>query len=174
MKSPSDMPPLPSALQARDVAVRAIEDGDAPLLARWHAAFRGAAFLAMGWPREQVTAMMADQLRLQQIHVAGAYPRADRWLVLAGDVPAGQLLLDRAHADWRLIDLLLAPEAQGLGLGSGLMAWIQDAAARAGAASITLDVGFDNAPAQALYRKAGFVETPSETEIAVAMRWRPG
>lgn len=174
MKSPSDMPPLPSALQARDVAVRAIEDGDAPLLARWHAAFRGAAFLAMGWPREQVTAMMADQLRLQQIHVAGAYPRADRWLVLAGDVPAGQLLLDRAHADWRLIDLLLAPEAQGLGLGSGLMAWIQDAAARACAASITLDVGFDNAPAQAMYRKAGFVETPSETEIAVAMRWRPG
>lgn len=174
MKSPFDMPLLPAALLARDVSVRAIEDGDAPLLAQWHAEFRGAAFLAMGWPREQVAAMMADQLRLQQIHVAGAYPKADRWLVLAGDVPAGQLLLDRAQDDWRLIDLLLAPQARGLGLGFGLMAWIKDAAARAGAASITLDVGFDNAPAQALYRKAGFVETPSETEIAVAMRWRPG
>ncbi|MDG2531789.1 GNAT family N-acetyltransferase [Caulobacter endophyticus] len=174
MKSPFDMPPLPAALQARDVSVRPIADDDGPLVARWHAEFRGASFLAMGWPREQVTAMMADQLRLQQIHIAGAYPRADRWLVLASEVPAGQLLLDRAHADWRLIDLLLAPEARGLGLGSGLMAWIKEAATQAHAASITLDVGFDNAPAQALYRKAGFVEAPSETEIAVAMRWRPG
>lgn len=174
MKSPFDMPPLPSSLAARDVSIRVIEDGDAALLTQWHAEFRGASFLAMGWPREQVAAMMADQLRLQQIHVASAYPEADRWLVLAHGVPAGQLLLDRTRTDWRLIDLLLAPEARGLGLGSGLMAWIQDAAARAGAASITLDVGFDNAPAQALYRKAGFVETPSETEIAVAMRWRPG
>lgn len=174
MKSPFDMPPLPSALAARDVSVRAIEDGDAPLLTQWHAEFRGAPFLAMGWPREQVAAMMADQQRLQQIHIAGAYPKADRWLVLAREVPSGQLLLDRAQDDWRLIDLLLAPEARGLGLGSGLMAWIKDAAAQAGVASITLDVSFDNAPAQALYRKAGFVEEASETEIAVAMRWRPG
>jgi len=174
MKSPFDMPPLPAALQARNVVVRAIEDDDAPLTARWHAAFRGAAFLAMGWAHDQVAAMMADQLRLQQVHIASAYPQADRWLVMTGEVPAGQLLLDRTRADWRLIDLLLAPEAQGLGLGSGLMAWIQDAAARAGAASITLDVGFDNAPAQALYRKAGFVEEASGTEIAVAMRWRAG
>lgn len=173
MKSPFDMPPLPAALQARDTTVRAIEDGETQLLMQWHAAFRGASFLAMGWSQAQVAAMMADQFRLQQIHIAGAYPEADRWLVLAGAVPAGQLLLDRARDDWRLIDLLLAPEARGLGLGSGLMAWIKDAAAQAGAASITLDVGFDNAPAQALYRKAGFVETPSETEIAVAMRWRP-
>lgn len=173
MKSPVDMPFASGALQGPDLALRPVAEADPPLIARWHAEFRGAAFIQMGMGQDQVAMLMADQLRLQQIHFAAAYPRADHWLVLRDGSPVGRMIVDRSRADWRLVDLLLAHEARGAGLGSRLMAGLQAAAAGADAASITLDVGFDNAPALALYRKAGFVETPSETEIAVAMRWRP-
>lgn len=170
----SSAPPSSATLVRQGLALHPVTDADAPLLARWHAQFRGEAFLQMGMGEDQVAVLMADQLRLQQIHIAAAYPDADHWLALGGDTPVGRIMVNRSRPDWRLIDLLLAREARGAGLGSRLMAWLQAAAVEAGAASITLDVGFDNAPALALYRKAGFVEEPSATEIAVAMRWRPG
>ncbi|AYV46328.1 hypothetical protein CFHF_15620 [Caulobacter flavus] len=170
----SSVPPSSETLAPQGLALRPVTDADAPLLARWHAQFRGEAFLQMGMGEAQVAVLMADQLRLQQIHFAAAHPRADHWLALRADEPVGRMIVDRSRPDWRLVDLLLAREARGAGLGSRLMTWLQTAAVEAGAASITLDVGFDNAPALALYRKAGFVEEPSATEIAVAMRWRPG
>lgn len=171
MNSPAPAPAPSEALAARDLAVRPVTDGDAALLAAWHVAFRAAGF--QGWSAEQASAFLADQHRLQQLHYARAYPDADHWLVSRAGTPVGQIHLDRTRPDWRLIDMLVAPEARGEGLGAALIAWLQETAVADAAASIDLTVAFDNAPAQALYRKAGFVEEPSEIEIALAMRWRP-
>ncbi|MBI1686129.1 GNAT family N-acetyltransferase [Caulobacter hibisci] len=171
MKSPSSdaIPVLPETLLAQGVALRPITDDDAPLLARWHAAFRAASF--PGWNEAQLAPMLADQFRLQQLHYARVYPDADHWLAAQAETPIGQIHIDRTQPDWRLVDLLVAPDARGSGLGGALLGWIQRMAIAENAASITLDVAIDNTPARALYRKAGFVDEDPDPELVLPMRW---
>jgi ribosomal protein S18 acetylase RimI-like enzyme len=65
--------------------------------------------------------------------------------------PAG-----RAHA--RLYSLAVAPNVRGHGIGRRLLAAAETAAAKAGRATLRLEVRRDNAAARRLYRSRGFGE----------------
>lgn len=66
----------------------------------------------------------------------------------------GRVILDEAE----LLTLAVAPEARRQGVGAALTADFADAARDQGALQAFLEVASDNAAAQALYRRQGWVE----------------
>jgi GNAT superfamily N-acetyltransferase len=56
-------------------------------------------------------------------------------------------------------DLVVAPEARGKGVGTGLLRFVIEAARREGVLRLMLLTDRDNERAQALYRKNGFVDS---------------
>ena len=76
----------------------------------------------------------------------------------------------KAHpcASSRLTFLQIAPALQGQGLGAALLRQLQDEAAAAGV-GLALGVLKRN-PAQALYRRLGFVDD-GENELEYLLRW---
>lgn len=86
---------------------------------------------------------------------------ADQWyIVRAGGVDAGVLILANhaATGNWELVYMGVAPEARGRGLGSCIVRFAQDAAARGGAQRVVLAVDAANQPAVVMYGRAGFRE----------------
>ena len=76
------------------------------------------------------------------------------FLLVEGD--AGFLLGRAAAGEAELLTLAIAPEARRRGLGQRLVGRFLYQARLRGAASAFLEVAADNAPAQALYDRAGF------------------
>ena len=66
----------------------------------------------------------------------------------------GRVVLDEAE----LLTLAVASEARRQGLGAALTTDFAEAAQRLGAVTAFLEVASDNAPAQALYQRQGWVE----------------
>lgn len=58
-----------------------------------------------------------------------------------------------------LVAMYVAPSARGRGVGERLVRTVLDEAARCGRQRVQLEVTSSNAPAIALYRRMGFVET---------------
>ena len=74
-----------------------------------------------------------------------------------GDYQKGNWSRDLEDGDYLVIhSLAIAPEAQGLGLGSKVIDFSVDEAKKRGYSSIRLDVVPDNIPAKKLYEKNGF------------------
>ncbi len=76
------------------------------------------------------------------------------FLLVEGD--AGFLLGRAVAGEAELLTLAVAPEARRRGLGQRLVGRFLYQARLRGAASAFLEVAADNAPAQALYERAGF------------------
>ena len=71
----------------------------------------------------------------------------------------GGMVLARVMADEsEILTLAVMPERRRDGLGGALLRAAMEEAARRGARVMFLEVGVSNAPAQALYAQAGFVE----------------
>lgn len=78
------------------------------------------------------------------------------FLLIEGD--AGFLLGRAVAGEAELLTLAVAPEARRRGLGRRLVSRFLYQARLRGADSAFLEVAADNAPAQALYTRAGFAE----------------
>ncbi|MGH6933051.1 MAG: GNAT family N-acetyltransferase [Dongiaceae bacterium] len=95
--------------------------------------------------------------------VAGE-PMARAWLIEAdgraigyGVVTLG-FSVEHGGRDGFLDDLYLAPEARGRGLGRQALEFLEGEALQLGIGVLHLEVGRDNARAQALYEASGFRE----------------
>jgi ribosomal protein S18 acetylase RimI-like enzyme len=90
-------------------------------------------------------------------HFIGASSAAIRVAIEERRIVGYALLLFRAgNRVARLYSLAVDPEARGGGVGGKHLGDVDLTARRHGAASISLEVRTDNAPAIALYRRAGF------------------
>lgn len=69
---------------------------------------------------------------------------------------AGYAGLDLGGEVADIMTIAVAPRAQGRGVGGRLLAALVERAARDGAEYLMLEVRDDNAPARALYERAGF------------------
>ena len=89
------------------------------------------------------------------------HPAATSLVAVAGEPKAaigfviGQLAADEAE----ILSIGVSPNWQRAGLGTRLLEGLVRAARRGEAKRVFLEVAEDNAPAVALYRKLGFVET---------------
>lgn len=114
--------------------------------------------------------MTADPARLAAIHGA-CFDTPRPWSAeeIAAMLPAPGIvllsepegfLIGRALAgEAEILTLAVAPAARREGVATRLLAAFLDRAARAGATRAFLEVAERNAPARALYARAGFAET---------------
>jgi ribosomal protein S18 acetylase RimI-like enzyme len=108
-------------------------------------------------PEAQRAAMLDSQFRIQTQYYKTEFLSATSWIIEQAGIPIGRLYLDRSQTPWRLLDILLLPEAQNQGIGRALLGWVQE-----GADSVALHVAINNPRAEALYRALGFAVVREE------------
>jgi GNAT superfamily N-acetyltransferase len=68
-----------------------------------------------------------------------------------------------------LDDLYVVPHARNKGLATAALIQVRDFCKTSGVCAITVEVGFNNGPAQAAYRRVGLVEMPDRQLLALAL-----
>lgn len=106
------------------------------------------------WPDEQKVAFLRMQFDAQTLHYHKNYSGAEYSIILCNGTPAGRLYLHQQPRDLRIMDIVLAPEYRGSGIGTRLLREILDRAAAAGH-SVSIHVEQEN-PALRLYERLGF------------------
>ena len=164
----------PAVRTPAGVSLRPVGDADRPFLERLHRSVRWDEFAATGWPDAAKTAFLASQFDLQQRSYAGAFPEADGWIIECEGWAIGQMRVDRSTPWHHLIDISLAPDWRGKGIGGALIHALQDEVRAGRAERVSLNVDRTNPAAHRLYQRLGFVETPPATpypELSIEMVW---
>lgn len=82
----------------------------------------------------------------------------EAWICTQNGVMVGYAVMMEAVDEVHLLNISIAAQRQRGGLGSELLGWLFELAARAGACRMLLEVRPSNAAGLALYRRHGFVE----------------
>jgi ribosomal-protein-alanine N-acetyltransferase len=80
------------------------------------------------------------------------------WVLVAGEAFLGHGILSAVAHEGELLNLCIAPQAQGQGLGAHLLSHLLDRARARECDEVFLEVRDSNGPARRLYRRAGFQE----------------
>lgn len=155
-------------MPASRIALRPTDASDAPFLRSVFGESRRAELLAAGVGEREADMLVELQFRAQDAQYRSAFPLAEYSIVEVDGVPAGRLVVDpRAH-ELRIVDVALLAAFRGRGVGSSLLASLQDEAAQSGRI-VRLRVARGN-PAQRLYGRLGFREIAGD-DIYVEMAW---
>jgi GNAT superfamily N-acetyltransferase len=102
-------------------------------------------------------------------HAFGALLTDDRlgrvWLIRSDSDDVGYVVLTLGYSmehggrDGFVDDLFIRAPFRGTGLGTATLEEVRGVATELGMRALHLEVGRDNAPAQAVYRRVGFVDT---------------
>ena len=164
------------AAPAADLALRPRTDADLKFLERLFRSVRWDELAPTGWPDEAKTTFLATQFEYQQRHYAMAHDGADFGIVEIEGAAIGRFDVDRTGPDLWLIDISLLPEWRGKGVGSALIAALQDEARARTAGRVILNVDRTNLGALRLYRRLGFIEAPQTSPyptLSIEMDWTP-
>ncbi len=142
---------------------------DESFLFELYASTRAEEIASWGWDDETQASFLAIQFKAQQGAYLAQYPSADHKIIVAGCQPIGRLLVDKSDQEIVLVDIALAPEMRGAGIGSTLLKMLLAEAADTGR-PIRLHVLLTN-PARRLYDRAGFVSLGHDG-IRETMEWR--
>lgn len=166
---------LPAALRERGFALRPARDADLPFLRALYRELRADELAPLQWPAAALAAFADSQFALQHAHYLGHYRGADFLLAEQHGEPVGRYYLLRGAVggtdDYLIVDISLCARRRGRGIGTALIARTQREAARRGC-GVRLHVRHDNARAQRLYERLGFV-TVDDRGIDLTMRWPP-
>lgn len=109
---------------------------------------------AFGWGQAERDAFLRMQFELQRKSYAMRYPKANHRIVSVEGQPKGRMIVDEEAADIRLVDLSLLASSRNRGIGSTLIAGLQDEARRTNR-PLRLS-SLQTNPAVELYRRLGF------------------
>lgn len=165
---------MPSAsLEGKAVGMtwRVEAPSDQAFLLALFTATRAEAFAATPLPAPMLDMLMRQQFAAQTAAYLAQYPSARREIIEMDGVGIGRLVSDRDDRRLQLVDIALAPTWRGRGLGSRLIARLQDEA-RAAGVPVGLHVASDNVRAASLYGRLGF-EVSASDSVYREMRWTP-
>jgi ribosomal protein S18 acetylase RimI-like enzyme len=140
-------------------SLRPAADADAPFIRELFKAGRAADFAAAALPPRLLDTLLEQQFRAQSADYAIQFPDAATHIISRHEAPVGRLILASSDRRWRIVDILLRPEARGCGIGGDVIAAVAHTAAEHGVCDVTLSVLSNNAGARRLYLRLGFVET---------------
>ena len=123
-------------------------------------------------PREALLPFAADQSRLQTLDYRRRFPHLVAAVILADGAPVGRVYLDEGMFENRIVDITLAPQKRGMGIGGAVLRWVVDEADRTGR-TVALTVRGGNIGARRLYERLGFVEIGGSAEDR-EMKKKPG
>lgn len=148
----------PAALEARGIALRPAGTRDLPHLRRIYRETRADEFAGLAWTDAMRDAFIDQQFLSQHLHYVREFANAEFLIVEQHHRPIGRLYLLRAPPAHHLIDISLEKASQRQGIGTALLAHVQDDARMHGQ-DLRLHVRSDNTDAARLYRRHGFAET---------------
>ena len=152
-----------------EINLRLVTASDEEFLLDLYCAMRRDEVAAFGWEQEQAEAFLRMQFAARQMAYKMQFPAAVHEIILAGEIAAGSLIVDRTAEQIVLTDIAVLPQFQGRGIASHLVKQIQIEAASA-KIPIVLRVDKVNLHALKFYKKRGFRVT-GETEILYQMTW---
>jgi ribosomal protein S18 acetylase RimI-like enzyme len=132
--------------------LRPVTDGDRLFLLELYADVRAAELARVPWDDATKRAFVTQQFAAQDAHYRRHYPGATLDVVEVDGAPAGRLYVHRGERDVRIMDIALAPEYRGRGIGTALLRAVM---AEAGARTVSIHVEANN-PARRLYERLGF------------------
>ena len=134
--------------------LRAVEDADRAFLVALYASTREGELAPVPWDDATKQAFLEQQFSAQDAHYRANYPGATLDVIEVDGAPAGRLYVYRGPSDIRIMDIALAPEFRGRGIGTELLnALVAEAAASGRKLSIHVEI---NNPARSLYDRLGF------------------
>lgn len=145
------------------IALRPANDADAAFLQHLYGETRANELAFVPWTDAAKAAFLASQFALQHRHFTTPGVTTDFWIVEVGGEAAGRLYVRRDPSLWRLVEISLRSTAQGRGVGSALIEWLQGSARDDGAGGIDLHVLATNPRAASLYARHGFVPVAGES-----------
>lgn len=153
------------------ISFRPIREEDHDFLRRLYASTRDEELAQVtDWSAEQKEAFLSQQFEAQHHHYQKYYPEASFDLILDDGEPIGRLYVSRWEREIRLVDVALAPEARGRGIGTSLLRDLLAEGERTGK-TVSIHVERFN-PALRLYRRLGFREIEEKGPYFL-MEWRP-
>jgi ribosomal protein S18 acetylase RimI-like enzyme len=150
--------------------LRPATQADRVFLVDLYASTRAGELALVDWDDATRRAFVEHQFSAQDHHYREHYPGATLDVVEVEGSPAGRLYVHRGEDDIRIMDIALAPEFRGRGIGTGLLEELM-AEARSRGHSLSIHVEMQN-PARSLYDRLGFVPV-GEHGVYVLMRWTP-
>ena len=123
-----------------------------------------------GWTEEQKAQFCRMQYGAQTCHYRQHYPAAQVSVIEYKSRPAGRLYVDRTTDFLHIVDISVLPEYRGRGIGTSLLAELQEEA-RSAARPLRIHVE-KFSRALELYRRLGFTVL-SEDDVYFEMAWRP-
>ncbi|BAE50261.1 GNAT family N-acetyltransferase [Paramagnetospirillum magneticum] len=160
----------PQALAAKGYRLVAEAAEHLPFLRGLFAALRQTELAFLPFSDEQKERFVHQQFDMQRRQYLGQYPTTAFWVVGGPDGWVGRFYLaadDRG--DVRILDISLAPQYRGQGIGGTLISELQSVLAPLGH-GVSLHVEKTN-PAQRLYQRLGFRIT-GDTGLSWRMDWR--
>jgi GNAT superfamily N-acetyltransferase len=114
---------------APDVSVRpACFPDDSDFLLSLYASTRRPELAGLGWSQTEEDAFIGMQFRAQSSHFASAFPTAAYSVICVDGERAGRLIADRPGHEIIIVDITVAPEFRGLGIGGGVVRRLLDEA----------------------------------------------
>ena len=164
------MPPPLRAAAALGLAYRPMTDDDLAFAAALYGSTRAEEVAQAGWPEDLQRAFLAQQFEAQHSHYRRHYPDAE-WLILErGGERIGRFYVEEWPSQFRVIDIIVAAESRGLGIGAAIFADLFELA-RSKGKKVSIHIEKNN-PARSLYIRLGF-EVVEDKGVYDLMEWTP-
>jgi ribosomal protein S18 acetylase RimI-like enzyme len=134
--------------------LRPVEDADRAFLVGLYASTRVDELDHVQWEDGARGAFVEQQFSAQDAHYRVNYPGATLDVIEVDGEPAGRLYVHRGPSDIRIMDIALAPDFRGRGVGTSLLRSLMDEADASGR-KLSIHVERNN-PARSLYDRLGF------------------
>jgi GNAT superfamily N-acetyltransferase len=151
------------------LSLRPVADADEAFLLDVYAGTRADELALVDWDEAQKAAFVRMQFDAQHAYYREQYPDAAFDVILLDGEAAGRLYVNHSPSEIRIVDIALLPGRRGQGIGSALLAQVQDEAARAGK-PLRIHVERFN-PALRWYQKLGFAPV-ADRGVYLLMEWR--
>ena len=136
-------------------ALRPANSSDERFLHRLYESTHGQQFVLLPLAATQRELLVQMQFNAQRTGYRQQYPRSEDFVVTIGNEPAGRLWVDESGEKVVVVDIAIAREHQGRGIGTEVLQQVIGEAEAAGK-SVRLTVDRMNARAFGLYRRLGF------------------
>ena len=134
--------------------LRPVADADRAFLVELYASTREEELAQVEWDTGAKRAFLEQQFSAQDAHYRANYSGATLDVIEVDGEPAGRLYVHRGPSDIRIMDIALAPEFRGRGIGTSLLRELIAEADESGR-KLSIHVEMNN-PARSLYDRVGF------------------
>jgi ribosomal protein S18 acetylase RimI-like enzyme len=134
--------------------LRPVTDADRTFLIELYGNTREDELAQVEWTPGAREAFVEQQFSAQDAHYRANYPGATLDVIEVDGAPAGRLYVHRGPRDIRIMDIALAPEFRGQGIGTALLQQLMAEADESGR-KLSIHVEMNN-PARTLYERLGF------------------